>query len=45
MQLGAEFQPQFCLNLNRCAVHTLWNSGDLIKQTQRTQVKGIANLR
>jgi len=37
-------QLQFCLNLNRCAIHTLWNNGDLIKQTQRMQVKGIANL-
>ena len=28
-------QLQFCLNLNRCAIHTLWNNGDLIKQTHR----------
>ena len=37
-------QPQFCLHLNRCAVHTSRNNSDLIKHTQRTQVKGIANL-
>ena len=35
---------QFCLNLNHCAVHNSWNNGDLIKQTHRTQVKGITNL-
>ena len=28
-------QPQFCLNLNRCGVHTSWNDGDLITQTHR----------
>jgi len=29
-------QPQLCLSLNRCAVHTLWNNNsDLIKQTRR----------
>jgi len=28
-------QPQFYLHLNRCAVHTSLNNGDLIKQTHR----------
>jgi len=28
-------QPQFCLHLNCCAVHTSRNNGDLIKQTHR----------
>ena len=28
-------QSQFCLNLNRCALHTLSNNADLIKQTHR----------
>ena len=28
-------QPQFCLHLNRYAVHTSRNNGDLIKQTHR----------
>jgi len=34
-------QPQFYLNLNRCAVHTSWNNGDLIKQTHRERRLGV----
>ena len=36
-------QLQLWLNLNRCAVHTLWNNGELIKQTYRTQVNTLAS--
>jgi len=33
-------QPQFCLKLICCAVHTSWNNGDLIKQTRRSPAGG-----